>query len=563
MSSNHSFSRLFRTRAGFAIPAVVLMLVGYEAFEWTFNRVYVPEGFSLVMRYKGPPLPFLPGRRPVAAPGQFARVDDHGRPLEIGILREMLGPGRHFRWIGWWETRQVKDVVIKPGELALVASKMGQDLTGGQFLVDGDLDQTSEKGILRQVFGPGTYRINDYAYAVEVIREKTIDADAQVKHAGWVSIPTGYVGVVTNLTDSRLTGAVAGIQKKVLQPGLYPVNPNEQHVDIIGVGFAEKSLKSDLVMLNGQPALDDSGEPAVREDGSGISFPSNDGFRIHMDFTAVWGIMPDQAADVIRKFGTLQAVETKVVVPQIESICRNKGSSLGVVDLLVGETRRTFQDDVSNSFHQILEDKGLTLLHGFVRNIHIPQEIRKPIQEKFIADELKLTREQELLTARTEATLREAEKKVDLERERIDAETRKLVAQANAEGRKKAEETRAGTLKKVAAIARKTAEFDAEASVTLGRARAEAKQQLAESTSELFGLAVDAFGSGSAYNQWVFATGLPKDIQLDLFYAGEGTLWTDLKGLTDVLMASEAQKNARSAPAAPAAAPRKPQPAAP
>ncbi len=258
----------------------------------------------------------------------------------------------------------------------------------------------------------------------------------------------------------------------MLQPGLYPVNPNEQHVDIVGVGFAEKSVKTNLKSLDGVPVLDESGEPEVVDDESGISFPSNDGFRIHMDFTAVWGIMPDQAADVIRKFGTLDAVEAKVVIPQIESICRNQGSSLGAVDLLVGDTRRKFQEEVSDSFEKVLEDKGLTLLHGFVRNIHIPLDVREPIQQKFVADELKLTRDQELLTAGTEATLREAEKKVELETERIKAETKKLVAQAEAEGEKEAEETKAETLKLSAVIARKTAELEAEASVTLGKAKA-------------------------------------------------------------------------------------------
>ena len=537
------------SRISVLVAAVVLLVVGLEAFQWTFNRVYVPEGYSLVLRYKGPPLPLLPGSRPVAKPGQFAKVDENGSPLEIGILKDMRGPGRHFLWIGWWETKLIPDVVVKPGEVAVVSSKMGEDLKNGQFLVDGDLDQTTEKGILRKVFGPGAYRINDYAYNVEVIKEQTIKSGLQVKHAGWVSIPTGYVGVVTNLTDNPLTQALPGIQDKVLQPGLYPVNPNEQHVDIIGIGFAEKSVKTQLVSRDGVPVLDESGEPAVVDDESGISFPSNDGFRIHMDFTAVWGIMPEQASDVIRKFGTLDAVEAKVVIPQIESICRNKGSSLGAVDLLVGDTRRKFQDEVSDAFEKILEDKGLTLLHGFVRNIHIPQEVRKPIQEKFVADELKLTRDQELLTAGTEATLREAEKKVELEAERIKAETKKLVAQLEAEGAKEAEETKAETTKKVAVIARKTAELDAQASVTLGRAKAGAKQLEAEAKSELFTLAVGAFGSGSAYNQWTFATGLPDDVQLDMLYAGEGTFWTDLKGFTEVMVgrqAAEQQKAART-----------------
>jgi hypothetical protein len=182
-----------------------------------------------------------------------------------------------------------------------------------------------------------------------------------------------------------------------------------------------------------------------------------------------------------------------------------------------------------------------------VRNIHIPQEVRKPIQDKFIADELKLTREQELLTARTEAIFREAEKKVELETERINAETLKKSAQAMAEGNKKAEETKAETTKLIAVVARKTAELEAEASLTLGKSKAGAKQLEAEAKSELFRLAVDSFGSGSAYNQWVFASGLPEDVQLDLFYAGEGTLWTDLKGFTDVMLGRDAVNQSTAA----------------
>ena len=69
------------SRYSLAVPAVLVLIFGVELFQWTFNRVYVPQGNSLVLRYKGPPLPFLPGNRPVAEPGQFAKVDENGRPL--------------------------------------------------------------------------------------------------------------------------------------------------------------------------------------------------------------------------------------------------------------------------------------------------------------------------------------------------------------------------------------------------------------------------------------------------------------------------------------------------
>ena len=52
-----------------------------------------------------------------------------------------------------------------------------------------------------------------------------------------------------------------------------------------------------------------------------------------------------------------------------------------------------------------------------------------------------------------------------------------------------------------------------------------------EATAGRFKLAVEAFGTPTAYNHWIFATGLPEDVDLKLIYAGEGTLWTDMQDL--------------------------------
>ena len=87
-----------------------------------------------------------------------------------------------------------------------------------------------------------------------------------------------------------------------------------------------------------------TGDDPVYVAGKGIEFPSSDGFPIHLDYTAIWGILPEQAPDVVRQFGTLKDVEQKVILPQIESICRLHGSRRGAVDLLVGDTREQFPE---------------------------------------------------------------------------------------------------------------------------------------------------------------------------------------------------------------------------
>lgn len=188
-----------------------------------------------------------------------------------------------------------------------------------------------------------------------------------------------------------------------------------------------------------------------------------------------------------------------------------------------------------NDFKRILADKDISLLYGLVRHIYIPKEVRLPIQTAFIADELKLTREQEQKTAREEATFREAEQKVILEGERVKAMTTKNVAAKIAEGDKEAAETDAETVKLVAAIEKETAELESQAKLAIGKAENDGKTLIEQAKANRFKLAVEAFGTAGAYNNWIFAKTLPDNIELKLFYAGEGTLWTDLKSLQGVI----------------------------
>ena len=296
--------------------------------------------------------------------------------------------------------------------MAIVTSKLGDDLPSGQFLVDGDLGETKNKGILRRTFGPGRYRINPYGYECKHRQDRTesTSGNGQIKHSGWVHIYPGYVGVVTYLTDNPALGRKAGIQNDTLPPGLYPINPREMQIDMVSIGYnaEEISTEKNEGRARARSCFDESGEEQPVPD-TGISFPSSDGFKIHMDFSAVWGVMPEQAPDIIRRFGNLDAVRQKVIIPQCESICRNNGSKLGAVELLVGDSRQKFQADVDAAFNKILKEKNISLLYGLVRHIYIPKEVREPIQKGYVADELALTRTQETTTAKMEASLREAE----------------------------------------------------------------------------------------------------------------------------------------------------------
>src|SRR5438046_8586156 len=111
-------NKIISRMAAALAPALVVAAVLYFGFEWTVNRIYVPAGKSLLLRYKGP-LFFTWGNK-YTVPGHFA-LDG-----EIGVKEKMPGPGRHFYCPIWWERTIVDDVVVQPGELAVVTSKLGE-----------------------------------------------------------------------------------------------------------------------------------------------------------------------------------------------------------------------------------------------------------------------------------------------------------------------------------------------------------------------------------------------------------------------------------------------------
>ncbi|MGO8749790.1 MAG: hypothetical protein ACLQNE_27925 [Thermoguttaceae bacterium] len=58
------------------VVAICLLAAMYSAFDWSINRVYVPVGQSLQLRYKGP---LIFGSRKTANIGQLGRGRGNGR----------------------------------------------------------------------------------------------------------------------------------------------------------------------------------------------------------------------------------------------------------------------------------------------------------------------------------------------------------------------------------------------------------------------------------------------------------------------------------------------------
>ena len=444
------------------------------------------------------------------------------------------------------------DIIVEPGKIGIVTAKIGKSREDFSFLVDNEGDREERLATADPPL-PGRYRLNTYAYDV-----KLVDVDACVeakskslrRESGPTLIPPGYVGVVTNKTDNPITGEKQGIQDNVLQPGIYFLNPEEKRIDIVSIGFNESTL---MVETRGgsEPLSNRLGkEPGKDPDyvaGKGIEFPSNDGFQIHLDYTAIWGILPDQAPDVVRQFGTLKAMSNRRSSSRRSgAICRQHGSKRGRARRparrrqprgIPGPTPRR------NSRTGPDLRKNLTLLFGLTSGTstsRIRSESRS--RKARIADELTKTRDQEQrTTAKAQADLSEAKAKVVQEQDRTKAETEKMIAQVTAEGEKKAKEIDANTERLKAGIDAKTAIVQAEITKAIGEANAKTVELSNQAEAERYRQYVQTLGGADAYNRYVFAEGLSKDLRLGVFYAGPGTFWTDLKGFEQVMLGKLAE----------------------
>lgn len=560
---------MLRAVLGFAVLVAGLWIL----WQWLFCRFYVgPDEMAVITAKVGDPLP----------PGQILAKDN-----QKGIRENVLGEGRYFFNPFLYDHKVVEVIRILPGKVGVVTSKVGEPLPQGEFLAD-----TGQKGVWRRVLGPGKYRLNPFGYDVEII-------DA-------VSIPIGYVGVLTSLSGKQAPeGAFAGpeqkgIRKDILQPGIYYANPKQYKIDVLEIGVNQVSLlgrtggevltknfqvsegqqqggfnalaQNMLIQQQAQRedyvekssifkgltssararapapmpprppgrqtrqsdvAQDVQAAPTVQVQNTFtlnqfVTFPSRDGFEVSLDMTVEFELLPEQLSGIFRAYGDLPAVVEKALMPQILSISRLKGSAYKVTEFIVGEGREKFQLDLTDSLAKVLGERGISVHNALIRHVNVPPDILAPIRDASIAIEQDLTNKEKQNTARKQAELNTETSMIEQRGEQVRQETLKLAGEIRAAQDREVAQIGAEARKQIAEIESRTAERMAEKTVTLGQAKADAVRLVEGERARGYQMKTAAFGDPEAYTMWEFATGLSPDLRIQVIYAGQGTLWTDL-----------------------------------
>jgi len=580
-----------------AVAFGVVLILGalVLGFVWSTCRVYVPHDKCLVLiRKTGNP---LPAGEKIAGPGQK------------GIQRETLGPGRYFfnPWVWDWELHDLVEVAA--GDPATWKEYYGEASADTEFPkiegawpqigilvnkvgkpapVETEVVDEGYQGIQKQVLTPGTYRINPQVYevktvlatvvplgcggvvtsqlgdmpGVETVEEVSVGPDGQpVK---------GHPKVIQKLAEPGQRGVV----RNVLPPGIYYLNPYVHKVYIVQVGYNQisqfavrmKSAKGQApVQVSEQQLAEMSGKgtkgqpqprpqqqqvvQAQRQEAAPLSpaeidthitFPSKDGFTIDIEVTVVWGRHPAHIAEMLNRFGDVQKIK-QIILSQMRSICRNVGSEYESTDFIRGEKRELYQQEVTDTLRRVCRERDIEILIALIHNIEVHggaevekggMDLKGTIQRGYIAKEQDLTKQAQRETAKVKADLETAKVAVEIAREQISAESRKNVAQIKAEGEKRAQEIGAQRDLEVATIEQQIAELDAATTRLLGKAKADVEQLHNQAEADGKRLMIEAFGSGSAYNLYMFAESFaPESIRL--IFAGPGTFWTDLTRLQD------------------------------
>lgn len=469
---------------------------------------------------------------------------------EAGFQAKALAPGLY--WGMWpWQYGVVMQgfTVIPAGKIGLVLSNDGAELPTGSILgrkVDCDNFQDTEKFLINQgqkgrqtaLLTAGTYRINTYAFTIQI-------ADMTIINENMVAIVTTLDGKPiragqiageqieghNNFQDIDAflaNGGNRGLQPQVMLAGSYFINPwaiqleqipmtdvaignvgvvisyigedgkdlsgdSFKHGNIVSKGFRgvwmeplgpgkypinTYTMKVELVpTTNLVLNWADARNEAHNLDKNlnTITVRSRDGFPFNLDVSQIIHIPANEAPKVIARFGNMNNLVSQVLEPTIGNYFRNSAQDSDVISFL--STRKERQLAAKNHISSVLEEYNVNAVDTLIGDIVPPEALMKTLTDRKIAEEEQKTYQTQKLAQEQRQTFEKETAIADMQKEIVKAQQSVEIAQRAADASVKKAEGEAASLR-----LQVTAESDAtklranaEAEATKARAAAEAE----------------------------------------------------------------------------------------
>lgn len=387
-----------------------------------------------------------------------------------GIQQETLPTGRYFYdTYNWdWEITHITD--IPAGQLGVLTRLYGQEPPPGRIAVD-----DGYKGIVKDILRPGKYRINPYAYSVEIF-------DA-------ISIRPGHIGVITSLDGKdalnedlppemknvyTVSKDVKGVQSRILDPGTYYINPFLESV-------TEVNIQSQRFEFSGDDA---------------ITFLTQDGFTVKVEGTMEFAMDRDQAPTLTHQVGDMDDILKKIILPRARGFSRIAGSKNPAVNFIAGETRQNFQDELTTHLKTHGKRWGIDIRSMLIRNITPPDEVAAIIRDREVALQNQKKIDQQIIQAKSQAELTRQEMLAEQKREKVESETKAIQARIQAEQDQSVKVIAAEREYEVAKVEAEAAKLQADAIMIQAGANRDVVKLQNEAEAAITAASVDAFGGG-------------------------------------------------------------------
>ena len=363
-----------------------------------------------------------------------------------------------------------------------------------------------QQGIWREVLLPGSYRLNPYGFEVKLV--------------DMVEIKPGNVGVLRRkLGADGPTEFASGpnekgiLRDKVLEPGLYPINTEEYEVISCPIGIYQTTYHYDL----------------DKSKNTALVFDSRDSFRIELDCTIEWELQPEYWPEWVAKFRKQERIESAVIKLNVKNISRNEGQNYGAEDFLQGDKREEFQTEFTDRLSEECDRDHVVIRHAFIRNIIIRDEFLRPKRQEQLAKEKAETQKELKVTAVTENEVVAAQQTIDLEVQKVEAETEQMVALIERDVSNLTLTTEAELEKMKDTFAAEIAILESQRTELIGKAEAEAKKTVDTAKSALHKMQMDVFANDAqAFFRYSMSQNLNPALRIRLFQSGPGTFWTNM-----------------------------------
>ena len=266
---------------------------------------------------------------------------------------------------------------------------------GQAFLTAGGL-----RGPQELVLRPGRYYVNPFLFAVRrrsttVIKQGTVGV--LISNIGREPDELEE-GVEPSATRHVVPAGYRGIQRSVLGPGAYNINPLA--LTVVVVPTTTRSVEWSRV---------NPGEGATPFDPFNVV--SHDGFEMKVEVRCQYRILPENAPYVIQKLGSIEDLERNVIHPQIDGIFRAQVSKSPAI--AYQQNRAAEQTAAEEAVKEDLQKYRVDVVSVMITNIHLPESLMKTTQQKNLAEQ-----EQSMFDAKKKAE----ERRIEFERTRTQAD---------------------------------------------------------------------------------------------------------------------------------------------